>query len=702
MYTKMSQYFNNACSNREQERKIKILLKYKNKAGQTVEEELNQDEIVSGSFSLTSSCVPSSTIELGGTISKDLNFTIFNDSGKYNGCKFQNGTAKPYFGISTSNGFEWCPLGEFIIDESGKSFGKTISLKACDLIMKFETKFDNFTFRQYTLAGLLENMCSDLGVTCNSTFANSGQSFENFDRSGLTYRDVLSYIASAAGGFAYVSKENVLEIRQINTTKAHDVEISPLYTRYSCEIDEEIVIDSVAYYMDGEENKLIGNGVYSIAIQNNVLFDNLSNLDAVLQNIYNKYNGFSYYPANVEYMGDPRIEPGDCILLTTTEAGDVYTFANSIKLTLMTSSTVSSPSCSVLDKGFFDNKKRKETKKSSGSGGGTQKQEVNPNLLSISMFTKATLPYSFVRVYEKGWKIFGRQASQGSGGVECLCPAEFLNIDGNSGDRYPRVWLPADGMKPGKTYTLSLQLRKAIAGYQTTYNTGCIYIYLITSKNQVDLSVSHTHTVPSSLWGDWMGSSEAVCLGQFSLDSDDWKWYSFTFDYPASKDPEDFRWLGLQQEPGGDWGIRGKHLFNYFIHKAKLEEGDKFTGWCQSQNEHICQEAVYDENGNITKTIKAKTQSLIAEYWPDMIITEPTDLYYDCQHGVTKAGITETDIYNEEKDCLEMQYMVKSTNSTNLDDEAAVFTKQYRDSQNNFYIDCKKLIVHEEETEITE
>jgi hypothetical protein len=660
---------------------------------------LTEKDINVSTIKISNSGLASGMLGFGTVSSKSLYFEISND-GIFDGVNLEDVKIVVYSGLND----EFVNVGTFYITKFTQP-NQVIEIEAADKVSKLDKKFT--ITAPCTVSSMISNFETQTGIKLNglSSYFLSLTISETLNGEEFTYLEFLESLAEMNGGCCFMTNdENIKFIcfadQQENayTCSSENMRINSKFYNTKRAVTG-IIYNNYDSFLDGTID-------YCISVRSNVLMENMDDSDkkSIIDSLYAKYNGFRYFAYEAEMRYDASLEVGDCIVFSGVKTVDgvvsITTFVGNMDISLNSNIRISAPDTDAVDLQKYQKSYESKPTSTSSGGGGTQKQEVNPNLLNISMFTKATLPYSFIRVYEKNWKIYGRQASQGSGGVECLCPAEFLNIDGNSGDRYPRVWLPANGMKPGKTYTLSLQIKKAIAGYQSTYNTGCIYIYLITSKNQVDLSVSHEHTVPSSLWGDWMGAAnEAICLGQFVLDDNDWKWYSFTFTYPSNKDPEDFRWLGLQQGSGGDWGIRGKNLFNYFIHKVKLEEGDKFTGWCQSQNEHICQEAIYDENGNVTKTIKAKIQSLIAEYWPDKILTGPTDIYFDSQDGVTKAGITETEVYNAEKDCLEMQYMVKSTNSLNLDDEDAIFTKQYRDSQNNFYIDCKKLIVNEENTE---
>lgn len=688
MYNQTTSGFNDAISERNQKRKIKIIIKYKNSAGVEIEEELGQDNIVSGSFVLTSSCIPSSNLEIGGTISKDLSFTIYNNNQKYSGCKFLNGTAKPFFGLVLADGsVEWCPLGTYIIDESGKTFGKTISIKAVDFLLKFEKNFDNFENNGSTLADLLTKMCLDLGVTCDTSFLNNAATYTMFDRSGLTYRDVLGFIACAAGGFAYVNKQNVLEIRGLDTSHTQVLELSPDGTRYSCEIDEPITIDSVAYYRDGAENKIVGEGVYSLTIKNNKLFDSLNDLDSVLNNIYNKYNGFTYYPVSVEYMGDPRLEPGDTLKLLRTEAGDIYTFSNQIRLTLTGTSSISTPSCSELDKGFFDNKNRKETKTEGGNAPETN--TVNKNLLLLSLFTKATLPYSFVSTWEAGTDPkYANARVQGSGGVECLNMLDMGYYVNSSKEIFPKLWLPCTGIIQGNTYTLSLLLKPLIKDKPHMYKSSLCPVNVYLVKKTKDTS-SYNNIMPIGTRTTW-GTSVAEQIATIEIDSNDWKWYSVTFMF--NKNPNDYC-LGLMSTYAGD-PIITYSQYTCYVYKAKLEEGEKMTDWCLSENEHISQDVLVNTEGYITKTLKANTKSVISDYGTEVCLIEPINIFYDAENGITKEGIQETTIKNATAKKYELQYMIKSTNSINFDDSGAVFTKQYRDSSNNFYIDCNNFYLN--------
>ena len=118
------------------------------------------------------------------------------------------------------------------------------------------------------------------------------------------------------------------------------------------------------------------------------------------------------------------------------------------------------------------------------------------------------------------------------------------------------------------------------------------------------------------------------------------------------------------------------------------------TDWCLGENEHISQDVLVNEEGYITKTLKANTKSLISDYGTEVCLIEPINIFYDCENGITKEGIQETTIKNATAKKYELQYVIKSTNSTDFDDSSAVFSKQYRDSSNNLYFDCNTLVVN--------
>ena len=620
MYKNVTQNFINVITSTNQTRKFKADVTYRNVNGETVTRTFTQDKFVAGSFSLEMSCMANSGFNVGGTVAQDLSIQIYNPTGEFNGCRFQGGVIKPHFGVLGSDGeVNWCPLGTFIVDEAGKSYDRTIQLKAVDQLLKFEKSMDGFKFSGTTLKSLLEKMCSDLKISCNSDFINSEYVFNEFNTTDLTYRDVLGFIAAAAGGFARMSKDDTLEIVSFKVDKSDYLEISPLKTRVECDIDEPISIDSVAYSISEGANILIGEGNYSLLIENNVLFDSIPNLNGLLNSLYNRYNGFTYYPFSVTYAGDPRLEPGDTVLLTKTVEGDVYSFVDKQKLSLTSFSSLETPVCDTLDKNFMDSYKTKQTASSGGSGGGGGGTEkiVNPNLLLMSLFIKPFVLGALNK--DAGVNFYNLEALD-----TYYFAAEYSGVN--------RVWLPFQGVTPGDTYTLSCYLRKRpSANSNSNY-----YVLLVPNYVSPEAAGTYTNSIARTFR---VGAAGTYNLGFFTVNTGaDWDWVSLTFTIPTvlERDISEYMLMLLCDQ---SYMYTDTYVKNHAIqiYQAKLEKGSEMTDWCLGEGQTLAGDFEKDAQGRITKTKRAVISSNIGSYDWYRCLYAPLTRLFDVNSGIIEV-----------------------------------------------------------------
>lgn len=575
MYTNVSDTFKEYIKKTTQQRDVYADFTYKNADGETVTERITSDDFVSNSFSLSASCFPSSLFGLGDVSSKDLSFSLINKNNKYNGCKFYGAKLVPYFGVKTPDGYEYCKVGTFYVDDCGKTYKKVINFMASDSILKAEKTFDGSGLSASPTAGeILSHCCNMCGITLSSEqeqFSALSLSV-NVDTYGTeTYRDVISNIASLCGGFSRINRDDELEIVQLKIDTSNSYEISPNFTRMNCEIDEPITIDSVSY-VGSEKNYLVGDGKYTIQIENNAIFDGLNSedLDTVLNNIYSLYNNFTYYPVQLEYLGDPILDPGDCIYLPNTEEGDVYTIVSNHNLNIETVSTIETDTCSELDKDFLQNNNVK--KNTFPTSDIPDIEEEHENLALLTWFNRLTLP-----------ELGGNQVATSSGltgynNLECMSSrCIFAN---NSSSYYNQFLIPCETLEAG-TYTVSFYCRRANTNteeYIAEYLPGIAFINILSSAGSVKSRVVATPTETNSI----------------TINNKNWKWVSFTFTLGMRRDHPTIQ---LQMAQGSSYTKSSCEKYEVLLSRVMVEKGSVFTKYKKNKNE------VFDFTGILTTTI---------------------------------------------------------------------------------------------------
>lgn len=598
---------------------FKATFTYKNSNGPVVRE-LTQYDVVVSSVKLESGCIPGSVFEFGANISKKFSLTIKNENEEYNNSTINGGTIKPYVGLKLSTGaVEWIPLGTFYIYKVSKPL-KTIKIEASDFMTKFEKKYTTGLTFPTTLKSIVDEICSLTGIALDSDFNNSSYTVNDYRQGDAlySYREILKYIAVVSGGYATITRENKLKIATFNLSSSPYL-VDPDVMRISSEYEDIKKFTGLLYRKSGN-NKMYGTDETPIIIQNNIILDNMSDGDKnnILEGLYNKFNAFSYIPCNVEMRCDPSLDEGDTVSFNKTTDGTVISFIGEYSFTLAGKYKIKSPGTSELDSDFLINKYDTENQKNTG-GGGSAAPVVNPNLLLISQFTKAFLPYSFIGKWS--------YTNYNTYGVECLdsylmCTGTPLN----------RIWLPFKGdIKPGQTYTLSLLIKSRDKRKTPRYKVCLVPSHTMETATKIILNdVANKTKTPDG------NSTGTTVLGEIQL-TQGWDWQTLTF-----KAPDD---LPYQEVTGDIVGTRGYMLALYayqdglyttstysnyaaHLHRAKLEEGSVSTAWCYSEAENAAIHETYDDFGRTTNTISSVVNSQVAVYGENQLEIGPTTIHY--------------------------------------------------------------------------
>lgn len=328
---------------------------------------LTPDSFISGSPEIEMSCMSNNVLQFGATVSKFFSCSLQNKNSRFNGTNFKNKTLIVQSGIRLEGGsYEYVPCGTFKITSAGKPYA-SIKIEAADKMLETEKTYASSPLvYPASLYQIAADVASKIGVTMAGDFYNSSYIVQEApDRSDYTYRDILGFVAEAAGGFARITRNNQLEIVCLADNANNTYTIQPDKTRIETETDEIISITGLAYY--GENgNILLGTDDYPIVINTNPLLANMAenSRQAILNNLYTKYSGFTYYPVDLKFAGDPALDEGDFIYLPNTIDGNITTFIGSYTVGLTGTERIRTPSCSELDKNFYD------THGSSSGGGG--------------------------------------------------------------------------------------------------------------------------------------------------------------------------------------------------------------------------------------------------------------------------------------------------------------------------------------------
>lgn len=122
--------------------------------------------------------------------------------------------------------FEFCRLGVFTAERPAKLMDATVSLDAHDRMVLFEGHLGSeITIPSQTgitFAALMTAMCNDVGVTfATQSFPNSTLVYKKAKSKfkTATYREIIGYVAEAAGRVARMTRDGKLEFVWLNPTQ---------------------------------------------------------------------------------------------------------------------------------------------------------------------------------------------------------------------------------------------------------------------------------------------------------------------------------------------------------------------------------------------------------------------------------------------------------------------------------------------------
>lgn len=327
----------------------------------------------------------SGSFDLGAAIMSKLTLTLNNASGKFSDINFIGGQVNAiqigvYLNETT---IEWIPLGVFDID-SVKYSGSAAEITAYDLLGRADRDLSESIAFPLKLGPLLRRICADCGIPWNGDSFLHENYVVNSPPQNATCRDVISYIAQLAGGYARMTREGNLELswygvhmppggaedcldggifldmasgdtadgKDFFDYSDSDIEGGDDTDRRICKIsnpkslsgDKALTVTGVRYIEgDSQQTSLDKNGNEVItSVKGNAylcgtdeyVFDLSENpllqhdIPLVLAALGEKLIGESFSPLSITCMSNPAFEAGDIIHVTDRKGNDYTAYVN--------------------------------------------------------------------------------------------------------------------------------------------------------------------------------------------------------------------------------------------------------------------------------------------------------------------------------------------------------------------------------------
>lgn len=246
-------------------------------------------------------------LQLGSAVSAKIELSI-----KRIDELFENTEIPIEIGLKLPSGkYEYIPVG-FFTAEHPTNDQATTTFTAYDRMMKTTGLYvSNLTYPASAVS-VLNEISAGCGVPVDVSNIDSSIMIST-KPAGYTYREMIGYIASMAGGFACVDRTGTIVIKWYL-----DVDYKLDVTRImSFEKDESNYnLEKLSCNVDNSTTLTSGGGILGVT------FDNPFMTQDRLDNIFKKLSGFSYRGASVKTLGDVRLDPWD--MITVEDGEDTY------------------------------------------------------------------------------------------------------------------------------------------------------------------------------------------------------------------------------------------------------------------------------------------------------------------------------------------------------------------------------------------
>ena len=279
----------------------------------------------------------------GKAVCKQVEMTLFNVDNKFNNFDFtQEFTLQ--IGVKVGAAFQYVTVGVFKGERPDKVRGKLIDFTAYDRMQKFEVSasdfIENMTF-PVTLGAVFSSLCAAVGVEpITTTFTNSTKNFtfNPFSTSDYTAREVLAWIAEAAGCYARVNADGKVELNTF-TTNSYKILKTDRFEMSESEFETPVIGKLECYTSYGDQLVTAGTGTNTYVISDNpfLYIENdteISTLQPYVNAIFAKASLFpAYSPISVRAEWYPEIKCGDIITVVNDydEVKTLPIFSQTIK-----------------------------------------------------------------------------------------------------------------------------------------------------------------------------------------------------------------------------------------------------------------------------------------------------------------------------------------------------------------------------------
>lgn len=436
------------------------------------------DDVLAGSFSIDSKCMPTKDIKYGSVEITSLSITFFKDfADQIQRQTYQGLVIEPVVSLKVGEEWEDVPCGVFTVDEAlWNEVG--VAIKAYDNMSKLDKNItlDTSYGKAYDLLALA---CETCGITLGVTRAeieampNGTEQFAIYPENDIeTWRDMVYWVAQTLAGFATCDRAGNLVVRQFgNDTEIElgtnhrftGITISDYITNYTGVSCVNMYDDSLTYI-----GATVDTGLTMNLGSNPLLQDQQQLKETRMRNILNELLTFQYTPFKCKMIGDIAFDLGDVIHYT----GGV---ADNSDCCIMSYSYVFGKDYTA--QGFGENPAL-----------ATAKSKVDKNLAEIKSRTRSN-------VLEMRKFVNAEEFTIGDGEEQTIISISFTTIDATNVSFFSEIQLQCSDEDMSVEVTYHLDLEEVTYHPNENWKTSGLHLLNLMYFAEVDANRVYTWTV---------------------------------------------------------------------------------------------------------------------------------------------------------------------------------------------------------------
>lgn len=279
---------------------------------------LTEADIWDNTFKIETASSGTSSFDIGSAVIGKCSFSINNFDERFNQYDFFNATATVW--IKLVGDTQYYRMGFFTVDEPTYA-NALISLVLLDNMWKFDVPLSevNITFPT-TAQSAINSICSYCGVILNTQqFHGYNFTISEAPKDDMNCREFLQYVAMIGCNFCVIDDTGALNLKWYQQT-----DVANFSRNFNTSIGtDEITITGVKFVIDNTEHR-IGTDGYVLELSNPLV--NESNVNSVLNLIWDVLEGFTLRTFNATTISDLSVEVGDKCKVTDYKGNEYYSW----------------------------------------------------------------------------------------------------------------------------------------------------------------------------------------------------------------------------------------------------------------------------------------------------------------------------------------------------------------------------------------